>query len=347
MNSLFLGFIIIALGTLIQSCRYLPINIIQDWSWESFSFVQGIFSLLLLPLWGATLAIPDGYLFYELYSDVPFEQIVLTIVCGMIWWAGTIVSENSLVYLGASWGKTLSNALAATLGTLFAAIAFITLLHHTHPTWELTPTVIIGIVVAWIGFILIGFAGDKKNRETAALMDGDRRQFNLRKGILFAIIGGLMAGFLGVGLAVGDGIFLTETDPSFRYLPTIFLICIGAFIVNTVYCMRQNAVNGTFSDYSQSNTWRINIFICVLTGVMEYAALFTLSIGKNLFNTNPSLNLFAYFIMIATSLIFTHLWELIMQEWRGCSYRTLKTLLIGLLILLIGALTPILLVQNL
>jgi L-rhamnose-H+ transport protein len=47
-----IGLIIIAIGSFGQSSSYVPINKVHSWSWESFWLVQGIFAWLVFPLLG-------------------------------------------------------------------------------------------------------------------------------------------------------------------------------------------------------------------------------------------------------------------------------------------------------
>lgn len=345
MSDLYIALLILVAGTLIQSFRYIPLNMIQGWSWESFSFVQGIFCYLLLPLWGVQLALPDGWLFYELFEQASFTRILTIVVAGMIWNIGTVLIERSYTFLGIGWGKALSTAVNATAGAVLGAMVLFHYFFHTHPTWELPLSVIVGMLIAWVGFVLVGAANHRKNRENDMDQDYLRLHARRAKGLTAAVAGGVMAAGLAVGIALGDDIYLGETLPVYRTMPTLFLIGIGAFVSNSVYCLIQNIRNATFSDYSVPRVWRMNIIVCLITAVMEFAPLLALSVARGYLTPMPPLKHMAYFALIALTYMFSFLWEVLMQEWRRCSYKTVKMLGWGLLVLLIGVIIPFVLVQ--
>ena len=345
MSNLLIALLILVTGSLIYSFRYIPLNMIQGWSWESFSFVQGILCYLLLPLWGVQLALPEGWLFYELFENASFAQILTIIGAGVVWNLGNILIEQSYNYLGVGWSKSLSTAVNATAGTVLGAVVLHRFFTHTHPVWELPLFVFAGMFIAWVGFLLVGAAGDRKNRETNMDQDYVRLHGRKVKGLSAAIGGGIMAAGLAVGIAFGDDIYLGETLPVYRTMPTIFLIGIGAVISNSVYCLIQNVRHDTFSDYSIPRVWRVNILVCLLTAVMEFAPLLALSVTRGYLSGMQPLKHMAYFALITLLFVFSILWERLMQEWRRCSQKTLKILHMGLLILLLGVLLPFVLVQ--
>ena len=76
-----IGLFIIAIGAFCQSSCYVPINKIKDWSWESYWVVQGVFAWLILPFFGAMLAVPSGHSFFELLDGNGFN-VAMTMLFG-------------------------------------------------------------------------------------------------------------------------------------------------------------------------------------------------------------------------------------------------------------------------
>ena len=151
-----------------------------------------------------------------------------------------------------------------------------------------------------------------------------------------------MGACLNIAMVTGDGIFLPETLVAYRWLPALFLFCIGAFISNTVICVVQNIRNHTFYEYSQPDVWKMNLIICVLTGVAEFAALYGFCIGRTFFKETP-LMLFAFLVLLVSQTVLSLMWELIVNEWHGISKKTEKYLIVGVLILLLSVVVPALL----
>lgn len=344
MEAYFTAIGIIFLGALLQSSTYVPISMVREWSWETFSFVRGVIIYIALPLWAAKLALPSGYLFYEMFDEVPMYQLVSTILLGVVWGAADLFYERSMFYLGASRGKALSTALTGVFGVVLAALVMHFFFFHSHPEWGISLSVIAGMVVGVTGFLLIGEAGDRKDREIRSVLDADRRQFNVGKGVFFAIMGSVMGGSLNIAMVTGEGIFLPETIVAYRWLPALFLFCWGAFAANTVICLVQNVRNNSFSEYSIGEVWKMNLIICALSGAAEFGALFTFCVGRTFISvTQTPLIIFSFFIMLVAQTLFSHLWEMVVNEWHGMSHTTSRIFLVGVLLLLVGIVLPALL----
>ncbi len=331
---------IIFLGTLLQSSSYVPISMVQEWSWESFSFVRGIIIYMVWPLWAASkLALPPGYLFYEMFDEVPVFQLSSTIVLGVIWGAADLLYEKSMYYMGASRGKAFSMAMTGLFGIVLSVLVMRGFFYHTHPEWGISVSVVLCMVIALAGYWFLGKAGDRKDREILSEQDDDRRQFDKKKGITFALLGGVMGACLNIAMVTGEGIFLPETLVAYRWLPALFLFSIGAFASNTVICIIQNIRNHSFSDYSQVGVWKMNFIICAVTGSTEFAAMFAFCVGRAFMKTTP-LTLFAFIILLVGQYLFSLMWELIVNEWHGISRKTVKWMVTGILLLLAGILLP-------
>ena len=95
---------------------------------------------------------------------------------------------------------------------------------------------------------------------------------------------------LNVGLAFGDDIhFGTFTPDMFKTLPATFLVTVGGFITNAIYCFYQNTKNHTWSDYKNEEVWGNNILYCALAGALWYSQFFGLSLGKGFLTESPTL----------------------------------------------------------
>lgn len=339
---LFLGLLIIAIGSFCQSSSYVPINKIKKWSWESYWLVQGAFGFFLLPFLGALLAVPAGHTIFELFRDTDPFNLWMTIFFGMLWGIGGLTFGLSMRYLGVALGQSIALGTCAGLGTIMGPVLLQLFFPESDPLSQLTLSVIIGVIVTLAGINIIGVAGAMK---ASALTEEQKKSavkdFNFSKGILIALLCGFMSGCFNVGLAFGADINFGDLTPGmFKTLPATFLVAAGGFVTNAVYCLYQNHKNNTWSDYSKKRVLGNNIFFCLLAGALWYSQFFGLSLGKDFLVDYPTLMTLSFCILMALNVVFSNVWGIILHEWRGCPPKTIAVLIVGIIVLIISCFLP-------
>ncbi|MCR5547945.1 MAG: rhamnose/proton symporter RhaT [Bacteroidales bacterium] len=332
-SSIFLGLLIIAVGSFCQSSSYVPINKIKGWSWESFWLVQGVFAWLIFPILGALLAVPSGENLFALYAQYPKESL-LTILFGVLWGIGGLTFGLSMRYLGVALGQSIALGLCAGLGAILGPVL-------TGHAADLTSSVIIGVIVTIVGIAIIGVAGGMKS---AALPEEEKKKavkdFNFGKGLFVAVLSGLMSACFNIGLNFGAPLHWAETREIFRSLPATLLVTFGGFLTNAAYCLFQNGRNKTFGDYKQGSLWANNLVFCTLAGLLWYSQFFGLSLGKGFLTDFPVLITFSWCILMALNVTFSNVWGIILKEWKGCSGKTIAVLICGLAVLIFSTFLP-------
>lgn len=332
-SSIFLGLLIIAVGAFCQSSSYVPINKIKKWSWESYWLIQGVFAWLVFPLLGALLAVPSGHSLFEIYAQYPKESL-LTMVFGVLWGIGGLTFGLSMRYLGVALGQSIALGTCAGLGAILGPL-------FTGQADTLTAAVWVGVVVTLVGIAIIGIAGGMKS---ASLPEEEKKKavkdFNFGKGMIIALLCGFMSACFNIGLNFGAPLRWAETREIFATLPATFLVTIGGFITNAVYCLYQNSKNKTFSDYRQGSLWGNNIVFCALAGLLWYSQFFGLSLGKGFLTDFPVLITFSWCILMALNVTFSNVWGIILKEWKGCSCKTIMVLVGGLAVLIFSTFLP-------
>lgn len=331
---IFIGLLIIAAGAFCQSSSYTPINKVREWSWETYWLVQGVFAWLVFPLLGALLAVPEGESLTALYASYPRESL-LTVFFGMLWGVGGLTFGLSMRYLGVALGQSLALGTCAGLGTILTPL-------FLGKPGDLTSSVIIGVVVTLAGIAVIGIAGHMKS---SALSEEEKKKavkdFNFPKGIAVALLAGFMSACFNIGLGIGENLnFGDRTDVIFRSLPATFLVTLGGFFTNAVYCLYQNARNKSFGDYAKGGLWLNNSVFCALAGLLWYSQFFGLSLGKGFLTGSPALMTFSWCILMALNVTFSNVWGIILKEWKGCSSRTIAVLVTGIMILIVSSFLP-------
>lgn len=328
-----LGLLIIAIGSFGQSSSYVPIKKIKSWEWENFWLVQGIFAWLVFPLLGALLAVPEGGSLFSLLSS---GGALMSIIYGVLWGVGGLTFGLSMRYLGVALGQSISLGTCSAFGTLFPALMAGTDLFHGEGL-----VLLLGVCITLAGIAVIGYSGSLRSRsmseeeKKAAVKD-----FALTKGLLVALLAGVMSACFALGLDAGSPIkeaaLSANVNPLYAGLPVILLVTFGGFLTNAAYCFWQNIKNGTTKDYFKvsPSLFINNVLFCMLAGVLWYSQFFGLEMGKSFFTDNAVLMAFAWSILMSLNVVFSNLWGIILREWAGADRKTLVALGIGLLILI-------------
>lgn len=334
-----LGLLIIAIGSFGQSSSYVPIKKIKSWEWENFWLVQGIFAWLVFPLLGALLAVPEGGSLFTLLSS---GGALMSIIYGVLWGVGGLTFGLSMRYLGVALGQSISLGTCSAFGTLFPALMAGTDLFHGEGL-----VLLLGVCITLAGIAVIGYSGSLRSRsmseeeKKAAVKD-----FALTKGLLVALLAGVMSACFALGLDAGSPIkeaaLSANVNPLYAGLPVILLVTFGGFLTNAAYCFWQNIKNGTTKDYFKvsPSLFINNVLFCMLAGVLWYSQFFGLEMGKSFFTDNAVLMAFAWSILMSLNVVFSNLWGIILREWAGADRKTLVTLGIGLLILIFSIFFP-------
>lgn len=336
-----IGLLIIAAGAFCQSSCYVPINKIKNWSWESYWIVQGVFAWLLLPLLGALLAVPSGHCLCELLGNGQSFDIWMTIFFGVLWGVGGLTFGLSMRYLGVALGQSIALGTCAGLGTVLGPVMLNIFYPEAGHLEKLTGAVIIGVIVTLLGIAIIGVAG---NMKAASLSEEEKKaavkDFNFPKGIAIALLAGFMSACFNVGLEFGSDLNFPGTDPMFKTLPATFLVTLGGFVTNAVYCFYQNSKNKTWGDYRKGSVWGNNLVYCLIAGALWYSQFFGLSLGKGFLTESSALTTFAFCILMALNVTFSNVWGILLKEWKGCSQKTIVVLITGIVVLIISTFIP-------
>lgn len=331
MNTL-IGLLIIAIGSFGQSSSYVPINKVKNWSWESFWLVQGIFAWLVFPLLGALLGIPAGGSLFQLWGAGGAWPVI---IYGILWGVGGLTFGLSMRYLGVALGQSIALGTCAGFGTLFPALfAGVNLLQGTGLM------LLIGVCITLAGIAVIGYAGSLRSKN---MTDEEKRaavkDFALTKGLLVALLAGVMSACFALGLDAGTPIkeaaLAGGVEPLYAGLPVIFLVTFGGFLTNAAYCIQQNKKNKTGKDYLsvKGNVLVNNLLFCALAGVLWYSQFFGLEMGKSFLADSPVLLAFSWTILMSLNVTFSNVWGILLKEWKGVSGTTIGVLVLGLVIL--------------
>ena len=334
-----LGLLIIAIGSFGQSSSYGPIKKVKSWAWESFWIVQGIFAWLVFPFLGALLGVPQGMGLFELLGS---GGALKSIVYGVLWGVGGLTFGLSMRYLGVALGQSISLGTCAGFGTLLPAIFAGTNLFRGEGL-----ILLVGVCITLAGIAVIGYAGSLRSKNmTEEEKKAAIKDFALTKGLLVALLAGVMSACFALGLDAGapikEAALSNGVKPLFAGLPVILLVTFGGFLTNAAYCIQQNVKNHTGGDYfSVSGSVLVNnLLFCALAGVLWYSQFFGLEMGKSFLADSPLLLAFSWSILMSLNVTFSNVWGILLKEWKGCDRKTITVLVVGLVILVFSVFAP-------
>ena len=344
MNTI-LGLLIIAVGSFGQSSSYVPIKKVRDWAWECFWLMQGIFAWLVFPYLGALLAVPAGASLGEILAatDTGGSMAAWKVMgFGALWGVGGLTFGLSMRFLGVAMGQSLALGTCSAFGTLIPA-----LLKGDNLFRGDGLILLIGVCIAIAGIAVIGYAGSLRDKN---MSEEEKRKavkdFALKKGILIALLAGVMSACFSLGLEAGAPILARAKALGVSDLmaqnPVTLLVTIGGFCTNAIYCIYNNIKNQTGKQYFSvpGNILINNLLFCALAGVLWYSQFFGLGMGKSFLQDSPVMLAFSWSILMSLNVLFSNVWGILLNEWKGSGRQTVTVLLIGLSVLVLSIIFP-------
>lgn len=331
-----LGILLVAIGSMCASSFYVPIKKIKGWAWESYWLVQGIFSWIIVPIFFAWLTLPSGT-FMDIVSASPASAKLLAVFYGALWGIGGLTFGLSMRYLGVALGQSLALGLCAGFGTLMPPV----IAGQNLFADRAGILIVIGVAISLAGIAIIGYAGSLKTKSmTEEEKKAAVKDFALKKGILIAILAGVMSAAFNFGLTAGmpiqDTAIEMGTNPLFAKNPVIMFVTLGGFVTNFIYSVFLNIKNKTGKDYFSVSRPVLfnNIIFSAIGGTLWYLQFFFMGMGES--KLPVAMIAFSWSILMSMNILFSNVWGIILKEWKGAGKKTMVVLVVGLIILILS-----------
>jgi L-rhamnose-H+ transport protein len=351
MNAIF-GVIFHFIGGFASGSFYIPFKKVKGWAWESYWLVGGLFSWLIVPPLAAWLTIPN---FGAIISQASASTLGFSYLFGVLWGVGGLTYGLGVRYLGVSLGSSIILGLCMVFGALIPAIYYqFDVTSGKDTIGMLTGTlwgriVLLGLLVCIAGIIISGRAGMRKEKELSNkqhdhLSGTDEYKFGL--GLLVSIISGVLSACFNFGIEAakpmadvanelwkaanpGEGEFLFQNNVSY------IIILWGGLTTNLIWCLILNYRNKTFGDYVNRKTPILsNIIFSALAGTTWFLQFFFYGMGESRLGNGPS----SWILHMAFIILVANLWGLVLREWKGVSRRTMITVVLGIIVILVSVL---------
>ncbi|RXK61558.1 L-rhamnose/proton symporter RhaT [Lacibacter luteus] len=349
-----LGVIFHFIGGFASGSFYIPYKKVKGWHWESYWIVGGLFSWLIVPPIAAYLTIPG---FGDIISGAASSALALTFMFGVLWGIGGLTYGLGVRYLGVSLGSSIILGLCMVFGALIPAIYYDfnpvagkdTFSAMVGSTWGLT--IIGGLLVCVLGIIISGKAGVMKEKElktsgTDSHGAETSTEFKFGLGMFVAIVSGVLSACFNFGLEAGQEMATVANDAwkaanpgegEFLYRNNVIYVVLlwGGLTTNFIWCMILNARNKTFGDYTNQKAPLFkNYLFSALAGTTWFLQFFFYGMGESKLGNGPS----SWILHMAFIILIANMWGLVLREWKGVSKKTITTITVGIVIIILSVL---------
>ncbi len=321
-------------GAAAAASFYAPIEKVKKWSWETTWVVAGIFSWVLLPLSVSLILLPG---FHNFYASISAHVLALTFLFGCMWGIGNVNYGLTMRYLGMSLGIGVAIGVTLVVGTLIPPIV--------HGQWIFLLTsrsghfTIAGILVALIGIAIVSWAGHQKEQRMGIRAE----EFNLRKGLLLAVLCGIFSSGMSFAIDAARPMTLAAqhagVKPLYAALPSYVIIMGGGALINFGYCFYRLATRKDLSLRRDLTEPRrillINGALAASGGIMWYFQFFFYAWGAA--NIPVHLSFINWMLHMSLYVLFGGLVGLALGEWREARGKPVRLLWVGMIVIIIAA----------
>lgn len=336
-----IGTLIWALGGLAGAVFALPFRKVKSWKYESYWLVYAIFGLILFPLALAYATVPS---LFGVLGEAPAKTLAMCAGFGALWGVGGLAWGLMIRYLGVGLGLAIGCGLCSATGTLIPPIVkgqAASLVADTSAVVTLA-----SVIISLLGIVFVGLAGKSKEDELPEeAKKASVAEFDFKKGILVALVAGIASAGMNFGLqgaewTTAEGVRTTLADVAASKgadklwcgMPVLVVVLFGGFVVNLLWCLQQNFKNKSFSDYAtvvKPATMGV-VFWSGLAGVIWACQFACQKIGESFAG---SIAYISFAIVMGSSVLFSSLLGVFLDEWSGTSAKTKTFLGTGLAVL--------------
>jgi L-rhamnose-H+ transport protein len=358
------------LGGLASASFYVPYRGVKNWAWETYWLVGGFFSWIIAP-WILALAMTRDL--GQVLHETPSSALFWAYTFGVLWGLGGLTFGLTMRYLGMSLGMAVALGYTAAFGTLMPPIfrgEFSSMVLGTHSGMIILGGVaicLLGIGVAGAAGVSKEKEMSEAEKRTAI------KEFDLKKGLLVATFSGVMSACFAYGLAAGDPIKSITvqhgTPLLWQGLPVLVVVLLGGFTTNFIWCVILNIRNRTGYEYFDSQVrgsvperleenilesvtdapgeemavavaiaeeksvrapMLANYLFSALAGTTWYMQFFFYTMGETQMGR---FKFSSWTLHMASIIIFSTLWGIALQEWKGTGVRTKVLVACSLLVL--------------
>jgi L-rhamnose-H+ transport protein len=336
-----LGVIFHSLGGVAAGSFYMPYNKVKGWAWETYWMVGGVMSWLIVPPIAAYLTVPG---FLDIITASSGTIIGFTFLMGLLWGIGGLSYGLGVRYLGMSLGNSVVLGFCSAFGALVPSIYYNFSPQDGKTSFsEMLASsggriVLLGVLVCLIGIAICGKAGMLKEGE---LSEEEKKktisEFNLTKGLVVAILSGILSAFFSFGIEAGKPLADAAVAAGYDHLyvnnVTFVVILWGGLLSNFVWTTILSIRNKSYKDFTNKETpISKNLLFSALAGTIWFLQFFFYGMGESKLGSGAS----SWILHMSTIILTANFWGIYRKEWHGVAKKTKWTITAGIVVILLS-----------
>ena len=263
---LLLPFVLLIFASFFQGSFGLGMKYMSPLSWEAWWLIHVTIAMIIFPFLWAIIVVPN---LFDIISSSPVESIQMAMLYGFLWGIGGIMFGVSVPYIGLSLTMGIVMGLAGSVGSL------IPFFQGSNSTSDPVFSYVLGgLLISLVGVALTAKAGIERDKLQNS--NDSNNKSNIIKGILIAVVCGVLSALLNVGFANAAPIAKTAEDFGVitrnSSLVAWVVVLWGAFLMNALYCVYLLFKNNSWNSFNPINSFKAYRW-SVIAGFCWFAAL--------------------------------------------------------------------------
>ncbi len=321
-----------AVGGMSAASCYMPYPKTRNWSWGTFWLVQACFAWFIMPLIIGLATVPD---FFRILAAAPPKVFWGAFILGAVYGFGGMSFGLAIGRIGYSLTYTIAIGLSAVIGTLVPLVVYGGLIEYfTRPGSNI---VLVGMVMSLIGVGMCGWAGFRKEKDLQQQDDGTR--FDMRGGLILAIVAGLLSAVFNISLEHGQPIADMAAQHGaghFEGNSKIIVSTSGCLLVNFTWFLVLGIRQKTLREFIPgvvvpSGTLLRNFLWSAFAGSLWFMQFFFYGLGHVWMG---NFQFISWVLHMSMLIFFSYIVGVIMKEWKKVSTPTYFILVVALVTLI-------------
>lgn len=313
----------------------LPEKFTKDYKYENTWGLFFLIALFIIPILAGLLIIDD---FGAVLSLIPSRVLIEMIIAGFLWGFGVQLWSKAINYIGVSLGFSIFIGAVILIGSLLPFIV------DGLPASKSLTFILIGLVLMLFGVIANGKAGMLRQKSENADKT-IKKDTNISKGIIIALVGGVLATGFSYANAIGVSHFsqamVTYGNPEWKTALALMIIIYlaGALYVLPYFCI-QLSKNKSWHVFKTKHFTR-NISLATIMAVLNFAA--SALFAHSAYLLGAAGNTVGYAIYNTVSVLIAVISGLATKEWikasnkaRANLYFALVSMIVGVILIALG-----------
>ncbi len=307
----------------------LPEKFTREFEFENTWGLMFAINMFLVPVVAGFLLIHG---FTDVLAAIPTDVLLNMVIASVLWGIGVMMWGRAINFIGLSLGFSIF------IGTVILVGSLLPFLVDGLPEQNVFLTILMGIAVVLIGIIANGRAGILRQQDEETSTSGATGQGGIGKGILIAVVGGLLATGFSYANAVGRPVIHEASqaagNPAWvTAVGVMFIIYVAGGLFVVPYFIAQLSIKNLWGKFRTSFLGR-NVAMTSLMAILNFTASAAFAFAA--FKLGQAGNTVGYAIFNTISVAVAIVSGLLTKEWVNASAKSRNFLYLGLACMIIG-----------